>query len=284
MNISLRSMRLHLLGFGVAILCAPLLLIGCSHSADPLPSAPDIALAQVRPPQPSSQPATQPTALLLGTSRQGRPIHAHRFGTAEPIVLIFAGIHGNEPTSWYVAEHLIDHLRAVPECIPATTSVIIIPRANPDGCAINRRANSRGVDLNRNFPASNWKATHPGASYTGPAPASEPETAALIALIDSLHPVRIISIHSITHGRQCNNFDGPGQSVAKAMSHFNQYPVRGNIGYDTPGSFGTWAGIDRQIPTVTLELPHDQSGESAWLANREALLAAIRGAPSDGPI
>ena len=68
------------------------------------------------------------------------------------------------------------------------------------------------------------------------------------------------------------------------MSHFNQYPVRGNIGYDTPGSFGTWAGIDRQIPTVTLELPHDQSGESAWLANREALLAAIRGAPSDGPI
>ena len=34
----------------------------------------------------------------------------------------------------------------------------------------------------------------------------------------------------------------------------DDYPVEASIGYPTPGSFGTYAGIERQIPTITLEL------------------------------
>ena len=60
------------------------------------------------------------------------------------------------------------------------------------------------------------------------------------------------------------------------MGRHNGYPVTATMGYPTPGSLGSWAGIDRQIPIVTLELPREQPGHEAWVTNREALLAAIR--------
>ena len=33
----------------------------------------------------------------------------------------------------------------------------VVLTVNPDGCQLGLRANARGVDLNRNFPAANWK-------------------------------------------------------------------------------------------------------------------------------
>ena len=51
----------------------------------------------------------------------------------------------------------------------------------------------------------------------------------------------------------------------------NGYEAKDNIGYPTPGSLGSWAGIDRQIPMITLELPRKMGGEEAWEQNRQAL-------------
>ena len=34
------------------------------------------------------------------------------------------------------------------------------------------------------------------------------------------------------------------------ISDIMNYPVEPSIGYPTPGSFGTWAGIEKQIPTI----------------------------------
>ena len=34
------------------------------------------------------------------------------------------------------------------------------------------------------------------------------------------------------------------------------------MGYPTPGSFGTWAGIEKEIPTITLELDEEVGVES----------------------
>ena len=42
-----------------------------------------------------------------------------------------------------------------------------------------------------------------------------------------------------------------------SCSEFINYPVEGDIGYPTPGSFGTWAGIEKNIPTITLELDEE---------------------------
>jgi murein peptide amidase A len=211
---------------------------------------------------------------LIGTSVQGRPIEMIRFGVGAPTLLIISGIHGNEPESWFVAEQLIRTLESSPGMV-RYGSVVIIPRANPDGCALRRRANARGVDVNRNFPASNWRVSKPGAEYPGPSPASEPETIAVLAAMESCKPDRIISIHSITRGRECNNYDGGGRQLAAMLGRYNGYPVRDSIGYETPGSFGTYAGTDHHLSVVTLELPRDLNRDLAWSSSRQGLLSAI---------
>lgn len=206
---------------------------------------------------------------IIGQSVEGKPIEMLRFGNGTSPVLVLAAIHGDEPTSRFMTDRLIQQLAVDP-----SANVAVIPCANPDGLENDTRTNAHGVDLNRNFPAANWKHTHPARNFGGPAPLSEPESLALLHLIESLKPRLIISIHSMDH--PCNNYDGPGEPIAQLMSQHNGYPVRDNIGYPTPGSLGSWAGIDRHIPIITLELPRHQSGEQAWLANREALMAACR--------
>ena len=50
------------------------------------------------------------------------------------------------------------------------------------------------------------------------------------------------------------NYDGNAKQIAEKISNIIGYPVEKSIGYPTPGSFGTWAGIEKNIPTITLEL------------------------------
>ena len=45
--------------------------------------------------------------------------------------------------------------------------------------------------------------------------------------------------------------------ISQKISKIIGYPVEESIGYPTPGSFGTWAGIEKNIPTITLELDED---------------------------
>ena len=47
---------------------------------------------------------------------------------------------------------------------------------------------------------------------------------------------------------KCTNL--PMHQVAEIMN----YPIEESIGYPTPGSFGTWGGIERSILTITREL------------------------------
>jgi len=227
-------------------------------------------------PQPLKvQPATRPLVereIQLGQSVEDREIVVHILGDSAEVTLIMAAIHGNEPTSAVVAERLLEHLRCHPEQLEGR-SVAILTVANPDGLARRLRTNKRLVDLNRNFPAANWAKTRRGVNFGGTAAASEPETLALIKLFEEIKPARVVSIHSMD--KPCNNYDGPAKAIAQMMSELNGYEARDNIGYPTPGSLGSWAGIDRQIPMITLELPRKMGGEEAWEQNRSALLAVI---------
>lgn len=219
--------------------------------------------------------ALGPQTRQLGKSVLGLPIVGHFFGVTGPKTLIFAAIHGDEPNTAFVANQLVEHLTKNPEAYYARR-VVVVPVANPDGLARGTRKNAREIDLNRNFPAKNFAVGKKDRYFGGEQPASEPETQLLIELIEDWQPDRIITMHAITRGKHGNNFDGPAESLAKTMSRHNEYTVLKTMGYPTPGSFGSWAGIDRQLPTITLELPSDATGPVAWRENREALLSAIQ--------
>ena len=229
-----------------------------------------------------SSDTAQPRVVVIGASLNGVPIGMHIYGDDARPLLVFAAIHGDEPNTAGVAKRLVEHLDSHPEAY-RERGVVVIPVANPDGLALKTRGNSRAVDVNRNFPARNWQPSEKGRYHGGTQHSSEPETLALVKAIELLDPSGIVSLHCIRRGRHGNNFDGPGEGLAKLLATRNGYRVLKTIGYPTPGSFGSWAGVDRAIPTVTLELPGDLDTESAWRENREALLDAISKHAMSGP-
>ena len=169
------------------------------------------------------------TREAIGSSRDGRPIHACRWGeVGAPAILVISLLH---PMEWIGLEThlaLIEALllHADPAADPAADpmadpalrrppAILSIPVANPDGFARVEaslrggrprwvRGNAAHVDLNRNFPVGHrvrpallawWPLYRPG-----PFALSEPETAAIAAWIQrniAERPVRLsLSLHS----------------------------------------------------------------------------------------
>ena len=211
--------------------------------------------------------------IAVGTSVEGRPIHAYLpVGSQRGPVLILGGFHGDEPKSVHLTRKLIEFLDDIPQA-GDEVSRAIVPIVNPDGYARRTRRNARRVDINRNFPTKDWiRQPKRSRMFGGTAPGSEPETEAVMRVVELVQPARIVTIHSISGQRQCNNYDGPGRAVAIRMQRINGYPVTTSVGYPTPGSFGAWAGRELQIPTITLELPSHHSPKRCWEDNRLALL------------
>lgn len=176
-------------------------------------------------------------------------------GVAETLVL--AGQHGDEPETTALLSSVI---REIPE---DELRCAVVLAANPDGLLRGTRGNANGVDLNRNFPTSNWKpdkivyrwsSADPRDTELSPGaePASEPETQALLGLIEKIKPTEIVSIHA-----PLGCVDDPKLSeLARWLSDLSGLKLVEEIGYPTPGSFGTW-GLEKELTLVTFELPHD---------------------------
>ncbi len=250
---------------------------GCAGRNEPFEPAPtpDRSAAAAAAATPRALPQT------IGHSVLGRPIEMYSFGTVEGgrPVLVMGAIHGNEPTSADVSRGLLAELLADPRAATDGVDgvpVAIIPVANPDALAAGTRHNANKIDVNRNFPSRNFNERTPGRAFRGGTKAaSEPETVALMNVIERLRPRLIVTVHSIADGKHCNNYDGPARAIAEVMTKHNGYPAVPTIGYPTPGSLGNWGGNDRQIPMITLELPRALPASRAWPDNRAAVYAAI---------
>lgn len=209
-------------------------------------------------------------------SVEGRPLGWRVFGAEPerddaPTVLLLGAIHGDEPMSQRLVEGFAAELAANPRWAAGRRVVVCSP-VNPDGLARGTRENARGVDLNRNFPAASWRA----GDARGDAPLSEPESRLVAHLLEAFAPVCVVSVHAPF---RCVNWDGPAEGLARAMAERNGYPLRPSIGYPTPGSLGSYLGVDRHVPIVTLELPRGRSDDGFLAANRDALRAALGWSP-----
>ena len=80
----------------------------------------------------------------------------------------------------------------------------------------------------------------------------------MMKLIENYNFKRILSIHSDLH---LIDYDGPAKELALKFSQLCGYRLVDEIGYPTNGSFGTWAGIERKIPLITVETWHAENEE-----------------------
>ncbi len=144
------------------------------------------------------------------------------------------------------------------------------------------KANAQGVDLNLNFDAQ-WEAVYSTAAvsysgYKGTAPASEPESKALVALYQSQYPWKAV-IHYHSMGNVIywdilgNKVQGPSMELAQLMSSvtggYQILPSEGGGGYKDWIQLGS-----NPVPSVTLEtgsvacpIPVSEYG-GIWSRNR----------------
>jgi protein MpaA len=194
---------------------------------------------------------------VYGKSRLGISLEVFLPEKSRVKYLVIAGQHGNEPETTVLLSAV---LRSIPNELLCCAVVLA---ANPDGLARGTRCNAAGVDLNRNFPASNWSSKevyyswndeHPQDTQLSPGikPASEPETKALLALLKRLNPQAVISLHA-----PLNCIDDPQNTLlAISLSQLMDLTLITDIGYAVPGSFGSWAK-ENGLTLITLELPFD---------------------------
>lgn len=210
-------------------------------------------------------------------TKGGNPLVYAQFGTGEETTILLGGVHADELTPVHLAFRAARFLQENKGIFdPKAVKIIVAPLVNPDGFLKETasRNNLNGVDLNRNFFTLDWYAKAKklwqerrqsvAAHFPGHFPNSEVETLFQIKLIDRYQPDKILSIHAPLGFL---DYDGPGDGTLANLSPTQKrakklvqsiseksknYKIVDYTFY--PGSLGNFAGNERHIPTVTLEL------------------------------
>lgn len=256
------------LGLGSSIL----LFIGCHSQPAPKkePGYKDSfrPIRKVEAPPPKTAEIVKKT-WVAGRSVQGRPIEVQSYGESKDCVLILATIHGNEFAGTPLMKRFAKELSAKPE-LSKDWTIVIVPVVNPDGFAKKKRRNARNVDLNRNFPAGNYKSK--GSKDKGPL--SEPESQIIESLLRKYQPQFILSFHQAAN---LLDYDGPGKDLAERLA--TACPLKVSRMGARPGSLGSYAGIELKIPIITVELPGKASRmdeETLWNSYGGLLIEALK--------
>ena len=189
---------------------------------------------------------------VYGRSHEGSSLTIWLPENEKPQILVLASMHGDESETTVV---LSDALRSIRSDSLENAAILC---ANPDGVMRGTRGNAIGVDLNRNFPASNWspepvsyKSRQDGPRdidlSPGAEPASEPETRALLSLLERLQPRAVVTLHAAL---ACID-DLDNSYLGRQLSERTGLPLE-PVPYPTPGSFGSWAR-ERGLNLVTYE-------------------------------
>lgn len=195
-----------------------------------------------------------------GTSVTGQAIMIKEYPPLEARepkarILLIGGTHGDEYSSVSI---IFKWMKTLDIHHSGLFHWHVSPLVNPDGLLQHpsQRLNANGVDLNRNMPTPDWhkstsayweKTGFDKRRYPGTAPLSEPESRWLYEEIRSFKPHAIVSVHA-PYG--VLDFDGPPvgpNQLGQLHLHL--------IG-TYPGSLGNSAGVQHQIPVITVELPY----------------------------
>jgi murein peptide amidase A len=199
-----------------------------------------------------------------GRSRGGLPLRV-QLPAREVEGLLVAAQHGEEAETGLLARRLLERLPA------DETAWAVVQVANPDGLLAGTRQNGAGVDLNRNFPCASWR---PDPSFTfppgidpairelpnrtslsspGAEPASEPETRALMRLVQELRPRLVLDLHAPIELILVRA--GVPAEPVQMLSEAAGLPVVSELEVDSPGAFDEWL-LEEGIPAIVYEVEH----------------------------
>lgn len=271
--------------------------------------------------------------LALGTTHLGRTIWALKISAAtdttdtRPAVLFDGGIHANEYPGTEVCLDIVKELLANESNADYAQwlqkmDVYVVPLVNPDGRYLSYhmdttwRKNARdndgdgppdvssqpgndGVDLNRNFPLG-WADDDIQSSgekyfntYRGPGPASEPETQAMIKLMEAARPLMHLSFHTY-YGAIVGPFNNRNidQEIPEQIHLLGRdFAVRSDRGdgvaYEylpgwdfmdnANGTMADWAFGEQAAMSYTVELGTRTMGhQPEYKTTREAVIPGIR--------
>lgn len=222
---------------------------------------------------------------FIGKTVLGVPIPCISVGGGEGCSLFVGAHHGSE----HITANIL--LKYALECSPQNR-VYVVPMLNVDGCAVSQgalgaaatmrpffeklsrgdvvhwQANARGVDLNHNYNAGfdKCKAAERALGITSPSPTryggeypeSEPETAALCALVRHLSPRlhNVVALH--TQGEEIYfEYDGKcpdgARELAKEFSLASGYALSRPENAAGHGGFKDWVIDKFGIPAFTVE-------------------------------
>ena len=212
---------------------------------------------------------------LFGRSSKNLPIFGYKFNSKNTKnvknVLLLGGVHGDEVEGVILARGLINKLLDDPI---KNLNITVVPEFNIEGLLLKTRQNYIGVDLNRNLPTKDWSSNFTKIRYyPGSEPCSENENKNLRGFLESEKIDYIISFHS---WKPMLNINGDCSPISDCISEKTGYIIKKDIGYPTPGSLGTYTGIERGLPTLTYELQKGIDMEEVLSVHLEALYEALK--------
>lgn len=219
---------------------------------------------------------------IIGKTRQGRNIYDLMIGNpeAKKSMLVVSTLHAREyvcsATTMRIAEYYLDNydkkIGGTKPCkVFDKVQLHIVAMANPDGVYIaqhkrsNWKANSRGVDLNRNFPCNFMVRGKRGAEgYSGKKAASEKETQAVIKITKELKKNQKLCAQVNYHAMGNIVFGGYGGKNNKVKKETKRmYRIaRNETGYadsagysaSSKGNYREYVMYTTKIPSITIEV------------------------------
>ena len=187
-------------------------------------------------------------------------------------------MHGDETEGVVCAYGLYQELS---RSFPYRINLTLVPAFNLDGVLAKSRLNGNGVDLNRNLPSNDWNPKAFNDRYPpGPHANSETENQALVRYLSERKPRFVLSLHS---WKPLLNINGDCQAEAQAIRALTGYVIEESIGYPTPGCLGTYAGLERDMPTLTYEIERGLAPKEVLRIHVPAVLAALDAAQKRNP-
>lgn len=225
---------------------------------------------------PVARPEIPWTAAFLSSA--GRPFqtYSHSNEQSTKRVLVIGSLNGMDQPAIEVMSLLRDEIAARSAELNEW-NVLLVETGNPDGYQMQRKGNSRGVDLNVNFPG------HVSAirGKTVATKSAEIETRMLMQIFQQYRPDRVVVLRNHPENEHQVVFSSTEERFSCLLSAPGPYQLHTSEQWN-PGSMEQYARESMGADVVCVDLSGRQDVQTLWNENSELLWNTMTAAWTQG--